>query len=68
MLELRCENILHGIVLEPGLIEVKCRSSHCGAGVGVMVVHRLQISDDWSSFTFTTRKFRNPIVEKGSSS
>ena len=44
MIELRCDHkILHG-VLEPGVaIEIKCRSSRCGATPGVVVIHRYSV-------------------------
>lgn len=64
MLELRCENILHGILVAPDVIEVKCRSSHCGAGPGVMVLH--QIKFDFLAQTVSQlpdRKFRNPNMK-----
>ena len=42
-MELRCNNsILFGVVDE-GFIDVKCRSNYCGAGPGVVVLHRFAL-------------------------
>lgn len=38
-MDLRCEHIKHA-ELTAGVIEVKCRSSYCGARKGVVVIHR----------------------------
>lgn len=43
--ELRCESKLHGIVVEDGIVEIKCQSKFCGAGKGVVVLHRFRVSD-----------------------
>lgn len=42
MIEIRCESKLHGTI-EEDVIEVKCRSKFCGAGPGVVVLHRFKI-------------------------
>lgn len=40
MREIRCENgILFGYLLDD-CFEVKCRSNRCGAGPGVIILHR----------------------------
>lgn len=40
-MELRCENKLHGIVVDDHTIEFKCDSRFCGAGPGITVLHRI---------------------------
>lgn len=40
MHELRCQGKLHGVIIAPNTIEVKCGSKFCGAGPGVVVLHR----------------------------
>ena len=43
MTDLRCDNsILFGVINE-NTLEVKCRSSRCGAGQGVVVLHRFDL-------------------------
>jgi hypothetical protein len=56
-MELRCENkILHGII-EDGFLDVKCRSSRCGARRGVVVIHRFSIS---SWVLLETKVYQDP--------
>lgn len=38
-MELRCASKLYGIVVRPGVLEVKCNSRFCGARKGVVVLH-----------------------------
>lgn len=45
MPEMRCENKLHGIIADPCVVEVKCGAGHCGAGPGVVVIHRFSAAD-----------------------
>jgi hypothetical protein len=42
--EIRCQNKLHGILIEHGVLEVKCDSGFCGAGNGVVVFHRFSMA------------------------
>lgn len=42
-MDLRCHFKLHGIVIEPGVFEVKCNSHLCGAGRGVVILHRFDL-------------------------
>jgi hypothetical protein len=56
-MELRCDTrILFGI-LEEDILEVKCRSQRCGAGDGVVVLHRFSIS---TGQLIGTNQYRNP--------
>jgi hypothetical protein len=56
-MDLRCENkILHGI-LEGGTLEVKCRSSRCGARSGVVVIHRFDVV---SGVLLETKVYKDP--------
>lgn len=44
MKEIRCpEGILFGLLPVEGVLEVKCRSNRCGAGSGVIVLHRFAL-------------------------
>lgn len=42
-MDLRCEHKKHGEIIE-GILEIKCSSRFCGAGNGVVVIHR------WDAF------------------
>jgi hypothetical protein len=61
--ELRCDNgIKFGeLVLESGVLEVKCRSSRCGAGRGIIVIHAF---DTGTGKLIGTEIFREPIPMK----
>jgi len=41
--QLRCEHIMHGILIDEGVVEFKCRSRRCGAENGVVVLHRFDL-------------------------
>lgn len=60
-MELRCGNKLHGIIGDDGVLEVRCTSRFCGAGNGVVVVHRF----DLHSNDMTTLRFKSGHPEKG---
>jgi hypothetical protein len=64
--EIRCPARIHGIIRD-GVFEVKCRSKHCGAGNGVVVLHSfdLLVEDDQLIVpgTYTTRTFRDPTTK-----
>jgi hypothetical protein len=53
--ELRCPNGIKFGELIDGLIEVKCRSNRCGAGAGVIVLHRF---DPLTGELVDTKRFR----------
>lgn len=57
MHELRCQGKLHGIAIEPGIIEVKCNSKFCGAKPGIVVLHRF---DSMTGILLETDAFRDP--------
>lgn len=38
-MEVRCPSRIHAVLTDEGLLEVKCKSSHCGAGRGTVVLH-----------------------------
>lgn len=60
-MELRCGNrILHGI-LEDGFLEFKCRSARCGAGRGVVVIHRFSAT---SGDLLETLVFKDPAMNR----
>jgi hypothetical protein len=54
--EIRCPSRIHGIVRD-GELEVKCKSSHCGAGKGVVVLHYFDLLTGEAT---RTRTFREP--------
>lgn len=43
--QMRCAHKLHGIVLDPGVVEIKCNSAFCGYRPGVVVLHRFSADD-----------------------
>jgi hypothetical protein len=55
--ELRCPVKLHGLITEDGLLEVKCNSSRCGHGSGVVVLHYF---DPHTGQLKETKTFREP--------
>lgn len=57
MMELHCENKLHGILIEPGVLEVKCGSRFCGAESGVVVLHQF---DTTTGKLVKTLRFKEP--------
>jgi hypothetical protein len=62
-MELRCDSgILFGIIDEEAqTIEFKCRSTRCGAGPGVVVLHRFSLR---TGELIDTKRFRNPRKER----
>jgi hypothetical protein len=57
-MDLRCPNgIKFAELVEPGVIEVKCRSERCGAGGGVVVLHRF---DAMTGEHINTDRFAEP--------
>lgn len=56
-LELRCPVKLLGRITQEGLIELKCNSNRCGAGRGVVVLHRW---DPTTGLLKETEKYRDP--------
>lgn len=63
MTDLRCDNsILFGVV-DGNILEVKCRSARCGAGKGVVVIHRFSLP---GGELIATKQYKNPPNPKGS--
>lgn len=61
-MDLRCPNGIKFAEITGELIEVKCRSSRCGAGTGVVVLHRFH---PVSGELVETKRFRDPVTKKG---
>lgn len=62
-MELRCRAKLHGIIVQPGVggvVEFKCSSRFCGAGQGLVVLHRFKIDTG----RYTTTHFKSPEREE----
>jgi hypothetical protein len=60
--ELRCDTrILFGII-DGNSIEVKCKSHRCGAGEGVVVLHRFSLE---TGELIGTNRYKNPPPGKG---
>lgn len=57
MTDLRCDNLILFGVVDENVLEVKCRSSRCGAGKGVVVLHRFDIV---TGRLLSTNRYRNP--------
>lgn len=57
-MDLHCGHIKFAELTEPGVIEVKCRSTRCGAEKGVVVIHKF---DTMTGELLSTKKFREPM-------
>lgn len=55
-MDLRCPNGIKFGELNDGLVEVKCRSSRCGAGAGVLVIHQF---DPINGELVATKRYRD---------
>lgn len=60
MPELRCSSRIHGVLTADGHLEVKCRSSKCGARRGVVVMHYFDLSN---MELVETKKFKDPVLK-----
>lgn len=58
-MDLRCDAKKHG-ELDGGFIEFKCSSRFCGAGPGVVVIHRF---DAATGEPVSTLRFKDPRKE-----
>lgn len=56
-MDLRCDYKLHGIVIRPGVAEVKCDSRLCGAQQGVVVLHHFDLE---TGDLIETVRFKDP--------
>jgi hypothetical protein len=64
-MDLRCEFIKHAELIEPGVVEFKCRSRKCGHGPGIVVLHRF---DTNSGELLSTNIFKDPEGVKNGTS
>lgn len=64
-MELRCPNVLHGIITEQGLLEVDCRSRWCGKEPGNVVLHRFNLETGELVETLKFKAPRSPKDQKG---
>lgn len=55
-MELRCDSKLHGILRDGDVLEVKCGSSLCGHGPGVVILHRFNLHTG----VVETLKYKDP--------
>jgi hypothetical protein len=55
-MDLRCPSKKHGEIAD-SLVEIKCSSRFCGAGPGVVVIHRF---DGNTGELVETRQFKDP--------
>jgi hypothetical protein len=55
-MELRCGAKMHGL-LEESYVEVRCRSTFCGAGKGVVVLHRFSTVN---GVLLETKRYKDP--------
>jgi hypothetical protein len=56
-MDIRCDSKMHGIIVEPGLIEVKCDSKFCGHRAGVTVLHRF---NSLTGELVETKRYKDP--------
>lgn len=59
--DVRCENKLHGIIVKPGVLEVKCDSRFCGANANTVVLHRFDLE---TGDLMETIRFKEPARER----
>lgn len=55
-MDLRCDGKLHGKI-DDGIVEVSCKSRHCGWEPGVVVLHRFDVV---TGKKLDTRRFKSP--------
>lgn len=55
--DLRCDNKKHGALVDAVTVEIKCDSRFCGAGRGVVVLHRWDLR---TGEIVRTIKFKSP--------
>jgi hypothetical protein len=61
-MDLRCRAKLHGVVFDNQVLEVKCKSQFCGAGPGIVVIHKF----DLHTGAVETVKYKEPpLVKEG---
>lgn len=58
-MDLRCDSKKFGELCD-GVLDVKCSSRFCGAGPGVVVIHRF---DSLTGELLETKRFRDPMKE-----
>lgn len=56
-MDLRCPAKKHGELVD-AVVEVKCSSRFCGAGPGVVVIHRFDVT---TGELVETHQFKDPI-------
>jgi hypothetical protein len=59
--ELRCPSRIHGVVVAPDVIEVRCHSRFCGKRAGVVILHRFEIS---TGKLLGTREYKTIDIDK----
>jgi len=59
--DLRCDSKKFGELLDDSVIEVKCSSKFCGAGAGLVILHRFDLR---TGKLMETLRFREPDREK----
>lgn len=59
MIELRCDNKLHGTISD-GVIEMRCRSKFCGHAAGTVVIHSFDMEGNFLG----TKQFKDPGREQ----
>jgi hypothetical protein len=61
-IELRCNNRLHGILTDDGILEISCRSAFCGHRDGAVVIHRFDCTTgEWIDDGF----YKDPASLRG---
>lgn len=58
-MEIRCDHKKHGEIDE-GIISIKCSSRFCGAGNGVVVIHRWTLSGE----RLPDERFADPVAAR----
>ena len=58
-MEIRCEHKKHGEIHE-GILEIKCSSRYCGAGSGVVIIHRWTLAGE----RLPDKRFADPVATR----
>lgn len=59
-MDVRCRHKKHGEIHEGTILEIRCQSRFCGAGNGVVVIHRWSLP---SGERLNDKQFRDPVSQ-----
>lgn len=66
LIPLRCPQDMYGNFDDEELtLEVKCKRRRCGAGLGVIVLHKISLKEGQVGKLVSTKRFADPNKRKG---